>query len=607
MRFGAPFEEPFYLGAGTDTLTRSVTPVSIGGVGYLVDTSEGTTFQHSSVPLLRGNIDDRETAGGATLNPDAWWWRTVESWHVGAGQTAADRKDSDGWRFHDSRGVDPWKRWQLSLLHATTMVREVTNANARVIAAGDYLYLTDGADMFLTQDTETWTEVSGMSATPATSIATDGHTIATTHGSDGVYVSERGTGTAAKQFTGEAQLIGYVKARWITCAGNVIYDVTTGMYDAPGDLPDPLYENPNTDFVFNAITEGPSAVYVGGYSGDRSIIYKLNLKDDGTGLHQPIVAGMLPDGETITGLGSYLGFVLLGTTKGVRVAIPGANGDLNIGAFIPADGPVEAFEGQDRFVWYTLPGDPAGLGRIDLQTFSDPESLAPAYAHDLDADVAGEVRSVVTFHDRRVFTVPAHGVYMESDELVESGYVDSGMFNFGLTDDKIAVFVDVSAIDNHGAYSVALSTDRGEFGHLATIHPGEKYSIGAGEARGREFEVRITLHRDPADPTQGTVLRDWTLRAQPAPHPAREIIVPLLLGPDLVDPKGAKFHQDPAGAFNHIINLWRTKRVVRYTQGGLSWPVIVHDYQLDIRDMWMGEDARMGFAGTCHVKMKVAT
>lgn len=607
------FHEPFYLGAGVSALARSTAPVSLGGVGFLLDTTG--EFVHRSVPLLRGSFDDSETPGGQTLNPEAFWRRTIESWHVGAGQRAVDRPDSDDHRFRDSKGVDVWERWELSLLPDTEQKLSSANANLLMAVAGSFLYTLDGNDIKYTSDVTvaapTFTTLTGVPVNDPESIATDGNTIATAHGASGIYVTTRNTSSTAQQITGTVSHISYGKGRWIAAEGPSLYDVTTEMYDTPTvALPTAVFTQDNSDFEFNCFTDGPTAFYAGGFSGDKSLIYRLAVKEDGTGLDTPVVAGFLPDGETIQSMQGYLGFVLLGTSKGVRIGIPGGNGDLNIGAFIPTDANVQAFEGQEKFVWFgwtNYDSTDTGLGRIDLETFSDPDALAPAYASDLMATTQGAVQSVVTFNDLRVFTVSGDGMYAETTDLVSSGSVDSGLFNYRLADEKLALFVDVSHVEEGGTFSVALSIDRGTFASLGTISPSDNHPIGTGEARGKEFEVRLTLNRDSTDATVGPVIRDWTLRAQPASKVVEEIIVPFLLGPNLKTHKGTRFDQDPTVAFDHIVNLCTSKEIVRYAEADRSWSVVVMDYDLAIHDVWMADRAHMDFSGTCHTKLKVVT
>ena len=106
--------ELYYEGAGSAADAGVAYPVSLGGVPYALDTYQ-TEFSHSSVELLRPSTDITNNVGAQTLNPSAFWRRTFESWHVGAGQTHFDRhEESSPHRFRKSQGVDVWDRYELS-------------------------------------------------------------------------------------------------------------------------------------------------------------------------------------------------------------------------------------------------------------------------------------------------------------------------------------------------------------------------------------------------------------------------------------------------------------------------------------------------------------
>lgn len=615
--FSTGFLEPFCTGSGTAGAAGIASPVSLGGVAYETNAMEPGSqsryeFSHASVPQQRVALDDRDNASRATLNPEAFWRRTFESWHVGAGQSQFDRaEESNPFRFRRSRGVDVLtNRYQLSLLPATDSKRTSANTNLFLAVAGTYLYATDGTALLYTQDitvdTPTWTTVTGGSAVAFSSIASDGFNVLVAAGASGIDKTTRGAATKTNHITGTVDIVGHGKGRWVAATGPALYDITTTV-PAGGALPPVLFTHPNTDWDWTCFAEGPSALYAAGTSGDKSLIYRLTMKEDGTGLNQPVVAGFLPDGETVHSMQGYLGFVLIGTSKGLRVGIVGGNGDLTIGAFIPTDAPVRCFEGQDRFVWFGWTNHEdtsSGLGRVDLQTFSNADALAPAYASDLMATGTVDATvSVVTFQDRRVFTVSASGVWAEDADLVDSGTLDTGTFDFGLTDEKLSLYVDSDAREADGGVTFHLSVDGGSFGSLGD--PGDtNIPLATGEARGHDFELRIELTRDGLDATLGPVVTMWALRAQPVSPVTEQIVVPLRIAPTLTRADGVIENVDSFGQYEHVVSLCRTKEVVQYTLGSRAWSVVVSDYQLDVHDVWIGADSALGMKGTCLVQMR---
>lgn len=613
--FTSGFSDPFYSGAGVSADAGIAHPVSLGGIAYATD---GTVeWVHRSIPLLRGAVDDQSNVGEQTLNPEAFWRRTAQSWHVGAGQTHFDRKEeSSPFRFRRSKGVNVWDRYQFSLLNTTDEKLSSVATNLRLAVAGDYLYVTDGFDVKYTQDitagTPSWTTLTGDPSVTITSIASDGFNILTAHSASGIYKTTRGAASTTSNITGTVTHLFYGKGRWIAAHNNLLYDITT-LVAGGGALPAALFTHSNTDFDWNCFAEGPTAFYAGGFSGDKSLIYRLSLKEDGTGLNQPVVAGFLPDGELIQSMQGYLGFVLIGTSEGVRMGIPGGNGDLTIGALIPTDEPVLCFEGQDKFVWFGWSGfegaSEAGLGRIDLETFSNTESLAPAYASDLMATgtETGDVTSVVTFQGIRVFTINGSdgSVWAEdTSSLVAQGELDSGLFDYGLTDEKLSLYIDIAHIVGAGSTTVWMSVDRADFSALATITE-HVDPIGTGEARAHEFEVRLVLARDGSDVTVGPTIKSWTLRVQPVTLITEEIIVPLLIGPKHMEDGGFSHGVDVFAQADNIVELCRSKEVTLYQEGLRSWSVIVQDYEQTIHDLFYGADHELGFNATCPTRLKV--
>lgn len=616
--FGQNFEQPFFGGGvSAATAANKAWPVSLGGIPYMLDTKE-QRVKHESIPDLRPAQEQKDNASRGTLSPEAFWRRVFESWHVGAGQSHFDRVDeSNSWRFKRSRGVNVWNKYQLSLLPDTDQKISSANTNLRTVPAGSFFYLTDGTALKYTQDitvdTPTWTTVTGGTAASFTQIASDGFNVLLACGtSAGIDKTTRGAATKTNHITGGTITeVAYGKGRWLASNGAVLYDITT-LVAGGGALPTALFTHPNSDFAWNCFAEGPTALYAGGFSGDKSLIYRLTMKEDGTGLNQPVVAGFLPDGEIIRSMQAYLGFLLIGTDKGLRVGIIGGSGDVTVGAFIPTDAAVRCMEGQDHFVWFgwsSFEGAYSGLGRVDLETFSDIQKLAPAYASDiLVPSTTATVQSVATFQNIRVFTISGSGVYAEHlTNLVPTGEIDTGLFDYGLADDKVSLYVDFSHVSsNGGTHSVYLSQDRGIFNLLAT-QGDSHFPVPTGEARGREFELRIVLNRSGSDVTKGPIAANWALRIEPAVPLIETIEVPLLIGPEIHRLDKVREYVNPIEQIENIKTLRNLKTVTQYTEAGRGWSVVVLDYVLDENDIYIGSDQALGINGRCLVRLKVVT
>jgi hypothetical protein len=150
------------------------------------------------------------------------------------------------------------------------------------------------------------------------------------------------------------------------------------------------YTHPSTSFVFSSITESGTAIYIAGYEGIKSSIFRFSL-DATTGsmptLTSAITAAEMPVGEVINKIYEYLGYMMIGTNKGIRVAEIKADGSLTYGPLIvELEHGCYDFAARDRFVWCAtgVSTIEPGLIRIDLS--NEIETLRFAYANDLFYD-----------------------------------------------------------------------------------------------------------------------------------------------------------------------------------------------------------------------------
>jgi hypothetical protein len=591
------FSTPYYEGL---TSATSEVPylwdVALNARPFLVDYKAGT-FSYDSVPVLRQATDDRAGPSEATLSPEDLWRRGADTWHGGAGQSFYDRLDSDPARFHQSKGVNVWDRWQLSLLRDTDQKLTTTEANLELAVAGGYLYKIDGDQISYTQnvtvDSPTWTAITGEPATDAGSIASDGFNVYTAHGSDGIYLTTRGGASTASHITGTVSgFVAYVKGRLLCSNGNVLYNPT-----AAGALPAALFTHPNSDFAWVGAAEGPAHIYLAGFSGDKSLIYKTAVVADGTALAIPTVAGELPDGEVVSVIRGYLGYLLIGTTSGLRLAQINDDGNIVLGSPITIGQTVRCFEPQDRFVWFgwtNYDGTSTGLGRVDLSTFTQP--LTPAYASDLMATAQGNVGSVVTFNDVRVFTVIGQGVFGEDTAAVASGTIDSGEITFGLPDEKVALFLAVRH-DEAGTHAASLSVGGAGFSSVGTW-TSSQVEMALGAATGYRFNLRLTLTDGAAEP----VTRSWTMRAYPVAGSVDVIVVPLIVASAYSLSHGVEVYRDPADDLNFVRSLRQSRQPVVWQQGSVSYTVIVNDFKF--QPLKSSADSR-NLEGTLTLQLKV--
>jgi hypothetical protein len=607
MSLDSGFDAPFFTGTAATTLVPYKFDVAVAGRGYMLDREYlSQTPMISSIRATRTQGDGSNEPGEQSLNPEDLWRRSQQSWHFGAGQTYLDREDSNRRRFRSSKGINPWVEGKLSLLNGTTQSLAATGTVLPMVVAGSRLYAADGATLKYTTDLSSWSTVTGTSGVTISSLASDGYTVWIADGAD-VYSTNAGSTSAASLSTKDADILGYVKGRLMIGADNVL----TFMSNITSGAHTDLWTHPSTNWAWKGFAESPGYIIAGGSTDSKSILYKITITAEGTALSAPSVAGELPDGETLFSVGSYLGFVFLGTSKGARFCTVDGNGNLTIGSLIPTPYPVRCFEGQDEFVWFgwsNYDGVSTGLGRMSLRTFADTGALLPAYASDLMVTSTANVLSVKTFNGKRVFTVSGAGVYVEDTaNLVASGTVNCGRFNFGITESKIPSFVDVTFASGFaGSVQTAIAVNGSStftaVGTQTTSSANQTTTTFETNANAVEqAEVQFVLSRGTTT-TQGPVVERYTVRAQPVPQLRRRIVLPLLLS-DRVQTRARSTVTYDTGEELGVIEGWRsTKQAVTVQIGHESYASTVEDFDFVATHPTNG--ASQFWHGTCIVQFK---
>ncbi len=227
----------------------------------------------------------------------------------------------------------------------------------------------------------------------------------------------------------------FVKERIVMCANNSVYEFST----AASSLPAAVYTHPATTHIYTSITASGPAIYISGYNGIQSTIQKFTLSTAGAmpTLTSAVVAAELPVGERVFRIFYYLGYMAIGTNKGIRIAtVNDQDGSITYGPIIvEATQPCYDFAARDHYIWCatSVDGEP-GVIRIDLSTEISP--LVFAYANDIYyGGVTGHQTTGCAFlgDTNRLaycttYASSANGyVYSESaSTLLTNGYLQTG-------------------------------------------------------------------------------------------------------------------------------------------------------------------------------------
>jgi hypothetical protein len=386
--------------------------VALGGQPFIYAITDGRPYIRQTAPFRKEQFDNQTEPGEQSLT--GWWIRSQSSFHNGAGITFFDPalvSNEGAYRFADSRNVDVWTEGQATLLNAVSQEHVVTgaiNTNGRKnqkmssIKWGttEGVLLKDEYDVDKIDTAGTVTHFIDYNANgdyPVYAICDDGTTAywVTRILDSGVdktqLYSKPLTGTSATtatpMFNSSSIVVSnavmeFVKERIVMCVNNKVFEFATNATS----LPTAVYTHPSTSHVYTSIAASGAAIYVAGYNGIQSTILKFTLSSAGLmpTLTQAVVAAEMPVGEIVHKIHYYLGYMVIGTNKGLRVAtVSDVDGSINYGPLIlETDQPVYDFCSRDHYVWATtgVDGYP-GLTRIDLSQQLEP--LVFAYANDI--------------------------------------------------------------------------------------------------------------------------------------------------------------------------------------------------------------------------------
>jgi hypothetical protein len=249
-------------------------------------------------------------------------------------------------------------------------------------------------------------------------------------------------------------------------------------------------------------------------------------------LASAVIAAEMPAGEIIHKIYYYLGYMMIGTNKGVRAAaVSDTDGSIKYGPLIvETTQPCYDFAARDHYIWCatSVAGEP-GLIRIDLD--NEVDTLRFAYANDIYYDgITGHATTAVCFDgntdptttDRLMFcTTKASSIngaiYVEEAlNLRPTGYITTGNIRYGTLEPKN--FKRLLGRGNFDYGSMTLETidkDGNEYDHIsydASIPPIE---IGTERPETAQEYVayKFILFRHEGDYALGPIFKGYQAKA----------------------------------------------------------------------------------------------
>ena len=529
----------------------------MGGLPFIYAISDARPYIRQTAPFKKDQFDNGAEPGEQSLT--GWWIRSQMSFHSGDGINFYDPATTDEnghYRFADSKGVNVWTKGQVTLLKSCTEGHVTTGAIASNGTPQQHLrsiewnstkgvLLRDEYDVDKIAADGTVTHfidyTAGAGVYPVYAICDDGTkaywaTNATAGGTTKFTVygkpltgSSASTADEFKVFD-NSQIISnatieYVKERLVICADNKVYESAT----AAASTPTLLFTHPSSTHVYTSVTASGPAIYISGYNGIQSTIQKFTLNSSGVmpTLTSAVVAAELPVGEIVHKIYYYLGYMMIGTNKGIRAAVVSdQDGSINYGPLIvETSQPCYDFAARDHYIWCatSVAGEP-GTIRIDLS--NELETLRFAYANDVYyPGVSGHVTTSCAFVDgtnqlafATAYASATDGhVYIESaSTLLETGYITTGNIRYGTLEPK-----NFKRLLGRGDFtygSMVLETvdkDGTEYDHIsydATISPVEVTTSTPATAQ-EYVAYKFVLNRDTTDTTKGPTFKGYQAKA----------------------------------------------------------------------------------------------
>jgi hypothetical protein len=467
---------------------------ALGGMPFIYAISDARPYVRQTAPYRKEQFDNQTEPGEQSLT--GWWIRSQSSFQDGTGITFYDPALIPGegtFRFADSKGVNVWTEGEVTLLNNTATSHYTTgvvraNGKPSQIARSIQWAGTNGVllvdeydvDKIAIDGTDThFINYAAGTDKPVYAICDDGVnaywvTAILDAGVDKTAVYKKPlTGSSASTadvtlmfssstIVANEATMEYVKDRIIMAVNNKIFEFAT----TASSLPTAVYTHASTSIVFTSVAASGTAIYVSAFEGIQSYIYKFTLSTS-TGsmpsLTSAITAAQMPTGEKIFKIEYYLGYMLIGTNKGIRVATVSDDGSIIYGPLmVETSQPVYDFAFRDRFVWATtgVSGE-GGVVRIDLG--NDLGGLRFAYANDLwlDNGVTGYVTTSCAFAgetDRLVFVTTAlNRGTITNKQLTSNVATLTTASAHGLT---VSDSIWVEGVDNtfNGQYTVTAAT-----------------------------------------------------------------------------------------------------------------------------------------------------
>ncbi len=542
---------------------------ALGGMPFIYAISDQRPFIRQTAPYRKEQFDNQTEPGEQSLT--GWWLRSQSSFHNGTGITFYDPALIPGegtFQYADSKGVNVWEEGEVTLLKASTQGHNTTGTIASNGRAQQHIRsikwgTTEGILVLDEFDVDKIDTAGTVTHFIDYNTGTDDKVYAICDDGITAYWVTNDTGPSGKlevnkkALTGDAStsatvmftangitvtnaVMEFVKERIIMCANNGVYEFTS----AASSLPSAVYTHPDVNHIYTSITASGPAIYVAGYNGIQSTIQKFTLTTTGampTLNGGAVVAAELPVGEIVQDIYYYLGYMAIGTSKGIRIAtVSDQDGSITYGPLIvETTQPCYDFAARQNYIWCAtgVDGNP-GVIRIDLSVELSP--LRFAYANDVYfSGVTGHLTTACGFlgtTDRlayataKVSTTDGY-IYSESaSTLITNGYLTTGYIRYNTLEPKNFKRLLGRGDFTFGSMTLETVDENGTEYDLVTYDaavPPVEVTTSQPSGSQEYLAYKFILYRDGTDSTKGPIFKGYQAKATIATPRQRVIRFPV--------------------------------------------------------------------------------
>lgn len=251
----------------------SLAPITdpAGAHNWLIDLSfepyRREAMRHRSIQAQKANITVDNIPGEGTIDDQGYWRRLCQDWSLGSGQLFYDRRSSVDNRFRQSKGVDIWTQWNMTLLPDTKQVYSTTGIYLQVLQAGQWLYVLDDSTIHYTSNLTTWHTMTG-APNDIVQLTSNGVDLWGASPTQGLFHAVVGNTTwDTYMATGPMSYVGFTGDRLMCSQGPAVYNILNTVTPTIATLVTPLTAGP----TYTSLNVTPTTADIS--AGDNVVVW----------------------------------------------------------------------------------------------------------------------------------------------------------------------------------------------------------------------------------------------------------------------------------------------------------------------------------------------